>query len=79
METYNDEFWTWLDFLRPFTSVEGLYVSELPRFALVLEEIAKKMVAGELTEEVLPDMRVIQFETQNTMPYPYFGGHSPKS
>jgi len=53
------------DFLRPFTSVEGLYVSEFPLFAVVLEGIAKKTVVGELTEELLPALRMIQFGTWN--------------
>jgi len=60
---YYNKLWDWLNILSPFRSVESLYVSDLPHFALVMEEIAKKMVVGELTEEVLPALRMIQFET----------------
>jgi len=65
LERYSSEIREWLDVLRPFTSVEGLYMSEFPRFALVLEVIAKKTVVGELTEELLPALRMIQFGTWN--------------
>jgi len=66
-ERHYSEIRDWPDVLRPFTSVplEGLYVSEFPLFAVVLEGIAKKTVVGELTEELLPALRMIQFGTWN--------------
>ncbi len=57
----------WLNILRPFTSVESLYVSEMVgrQFSLILEEVAKHMAVGGLVEEVLPALRVIQFESSH--------------
>ncbi len=57
-----DDLWHWLVVLRPFTSVESLHISDLPDFAYVLEEMAKDAVMGETVEEMLPALRMIQFE-----------------